>query len=389
MKAAVIGAGTESLHTIHKARELGQEVIALDGNPAAAGLSASHRGFVIDISDETKTIEVLDREQVDFVLTPPIGRVLTTVGAVNDALHLPGIGKEAAVLCTDKYLFHLKLQEKGLRNCRCYLAGKEQGELSYPAILKPRFGSGSRGIFFLRDQAEQKQALQAVGDEEDYVLEEAVQGVEYGVDGAVDKEQFQLVLLRKKLLTPPPARQAVGYLSVVPAEEAELVRQVQEYLSKVTQTLKLRDCLLHADLMIYEKEIFVIELSARPSGHNLHNLFTPLTAGVDMAAEYIKCRTGQPYCFRPDKTSKMMIRYFDLFGEVSAIPERETVEKKLAESGDVQLIRWECNISPGDKLEPVTTGHSLMGRGFFILEGTFEEGLRQAGEDILELFGII
>ncbi len=390
MKAAVIGAGTESLHTIYIAQELGQEVIALDGNPRAPGLTAAAHGFAVDISDETKTIETLIREKVDFLLTPPIGRVLTTVGAANDALHLPGISKEATVLCTDKYLFHIRLNAQGLRNCHCYLAGKESGELTYPAIMKPRFGSGSRGIFFLQDNRELEQALQEIGNQEDYVLEEAVPGVEYGVDGAVDKDQFQLILLRKKLLTPPPARQAVGYLSVIPEEEPALIKQVQDYLSQVTKTLGLQDCLLHADLMINEKEIFIIELSARPSGHNLHNLFTPLATGVDMAEEYIKCRIGRSYNYQSKNTKKMMIRYFDITGKVTSVPNVETVEKQLAQAGNqTKLIHWQCNILPGDRLEPVTTGHSLMGRGFFILEAPSEEELQRTAEEILELFALI
>ena len=115
MKAAIIGASEEALHTIEKAHEYGLTVVALDGNGKAPGLSAADKALVVDISDEEETIRAVREEKADFVLTVPIGRYLTTIGAVNDALTLPGISKEMAVLCTDKYSFHKKLFEQGLR----------------------------------------------------------------------------------------------------------------------------------------------------------------------------------------------------------------------------------------------------------------------------------
>ena len=74
--------------------------------------------------------------------------------------------------------------------------------------LKPRYGSGSRGIFFINNKEELEEALPKLCEgeerfpEEDYVLEEAVDGVEYGVDAVMDGSSFRMILLRRKLLTP-------------------------------------------------------------------------------------------------------------------------------------------------------------------------------------------
>lgn len=219
-KAALIGAGEESLHTIEKAQELGVFVTALDGNPKAAGLQAADEGLAVDISREDEVIKALQEEAPDFVITGPIGRYLTTAGAVNDAFQLRGINRQSAVWCTDKYLFHEKLHAAGLRDCHCervpafcgkdaagvrqivdHLMKKAEEEFSFPAILKPRYGSGSRGIFFLNSLEELRAALEELAGEngekdagipaaceEDYVLEEAVPGAEYGVDAALDEK---------------------------------------------------------------------------------------------------------------------------------------------------------------------------------------------------------
>ena len=203
------------------------------------------------------------------------------------------------------------------------------------------------------------------GTQEEYVLEECMAGEEYGVDGAVIGGRFHMVLLRKKENTPPPARQAVGYVSVLP--EAPFWQQAWEYMRNVVDCLGLGECLLHADLIRSAQGPFVIEMSARPSGHNLHNLFTPLCTGIDMAEEYIKYRMGQAWNFTPAVTRQAMIHYFDLQGAVMDVPTQEQVRQS-----EPSLIGWECYIRAGEELMPVSDGHSLMGRGYFILEG--EEG---------------
>lgn len=397
MKAAIIGASEESVYTIEKAHKYGITVAALDGNPKAAGLWAADMPVVEDISNEENTIKVLKGMKPDFVLTVPIGRYLTTIGAVNDALGLPGISREMAVLCTDKFLFHKKLCLQGLRDVRCYgimgweaedihgtvYKGEEEIDkllpLSFPAILKPRYGSGSRGIHMLADRQQVLRALREVSGDP-YVLEECAKGEEYGVDGAVIGGCFTMILLRKKENTPPPARQAVGYFSVSP--EDVFWKQAYDHMKKIVKCMGINECLLHADIIRTANGPFVIELSARPSGHNLHNLFTPLCTGVDPAEEYIRYRLGLPYCFTPEGVKPMLIHYFDMQGRVIQVPSLEEIKKKTGEN----VASWECHMKKGEELGPVSDGHSLMGRGFFVLEGNNSSGLLNQAEQIKDLF---
>ena len=396
MKAAIIGASSESLHTIEKAKEYNLTVVALDGNDKAEGLAAADIPRLINISKEEETIECIKEEAIDFVLTVPIGRYLTTIGAVNDELNLPGIGKEQAAYCTDKLLFHEKMAQNGLRDCNCYEACVEseqreelyrhiknrEKKLHFPAILKPRYGSGSRGIHFVNDMQELKKGLEVTLGE-CYVLEECMAGEEYGLDAAVIDGKFHLVLLRHKENTPLPARQAVAYFSVAPEEV--FYGQVKEFMEKVVEVLGLKECLMHADLIRTAKGPFVIELSARPSGHNLHNLFTPLCTGVDVAEQYIRYRMGMEYSFVPEKTKMLMIHYFDLEGHVKYAPSQQEVEEKVGDN----LILWKCNVRKGEHLGKVSDGHSLMGRGYYILEGKTEEDLREKEKQVKSLFVIV
>lgn len=383
LKAAIIGASSEALHTIELAKQLGLNVVAFDGNPTADGLNVADEAIVVDISQEDATIEAVKKEVVDFVLTVPIGRYLTTIGAVNDALELPGITKAMASKCTDKYLFHKTLQEKQLRACNCYCLPEEKAEeyiLQYPAILKPRFGSGSRGIHYLENEKQLRIALEQIG-EEDYVLEECMDGEEYGMDAAVIGGTFYMILLRKKDNTPLPNRQAVAYYSVW--EEDSFYEPACAYMKRVVDVLGLSECLLHADLIKGKNGPFAIEVSARPSGHNLHNLFTPMASGVDVAKEYICCRMGKEYSFVPSEKRHLSIHYFDMEGVVKHIP----TQKEMEETG-ADVKKWVCNLTEGEKLGSVSDGHSIMGRGYFILEKNKKEEPAKQALMIKQLFAM-
>ena len=100
-----------------------------------------------------------------------------------------------------------------------------------------------------------------------------------------------------------------------------------------------------------------------------------------MAEEYIKYRMGLPYCFDSNVIKPMIIHYFDMQGMVTHIPTEEEVRKTV----HTRLAAWECNIKAGEKLKPVSDGHSVMGRGYFVLEGEDEKTLR---EDVLRVKGL-
>lgn len=394
MRAAVIGASSESIYTIQKARELGLYVIALDGNPEAPGLKAADASFVVDIRDPEKVFEILDKNKPDVVLPVPIGRYLTTTGAVNDKYGLVGVSADAAEICTDKYEFHKVLNEKGLRNAELYLlpAGSDVPDASelndiYPVVVKPRFGSGSRGVEVFNTPAElEEKFLKNQPYDEDYCIESCVPGPEYGVDGVFTEGKFTLILLRGKKNTPPPYRECVGYYSVRRTDDnKEFYDRVEHLMQKVGEAIGFKDTLIHADIIKdSNNNPFIIETSARPSGHNLHNLFTPMASGVDEVTEFIKYAVPalkKSYSFEPQTAGNMVIRYFDFENvRVNKVPDEKELYKKYP------LKAWQCNLKKGMFLGKVTNGASIMGRGYYVLEAATHFELDGYCDDIKSEF---
>lgn len=385
----VIGAGRDAIHTIKQAKEENVYVVALDGNPNAEGFKYSDLSINVDISDVEKVCTEIEKINPDFIIPVPIGRYLSTTGYINEKYGLPGIKFEPTVNSTDKYLFHKRLNENSLRNIKAFLVNDNtdinEVTIPFPAIIKPRYGSGSRDVYYITNRTELENAYKNIKDlKEDFILEQAKEGIEYSVDGAVINHELKLTLLRKKIITALPVRQAISSFSVARIDENKrLLENVENYLKKVIKCLDYNDCLLNVDLIINEDDIFVIEIAPRPSGHNLHNVFVPMATGVDIAREYIRFLLGKECCFENRDIKNIQIRFFD-FEDVKMI--KIPNEKELCENKDINLLYWQCNIKENDILNKVINGHSIMGRGFFIIEGTNENSLKRQSEWILEQF---
>lgn len=384
MKAAVIGASSESLHGIGVAQRLGYDVVALDGDPAAPGLRAADSSQVVDITDPAAVFAALG-DAPDIVIPVPIGRYLTTTGAVNDRFGLPGVSEASARLCTDKYEFHRVMEEHSLRStCAILIPARSVDHplpTRFPVVLKPRFGSGSRGVTVCMTPGELESALSAVlPARDDLIIEEFAEGTEYGVDAAVIDGALQVILLREKINTPLPHRQAIGYYSM-PADHP-MQAAASAALATAVDALGIANGLLHADLIEQDGCAFVVELSARPSGHHLHDLFTPLASGVDPIHEFlVAARDGADAArFTPVADGALLMRFFDFDrGTVTAAPDASSL-KLVAD-----LVGYEERIV-GRTMVPVTNGPELMKRGFFIVRGTDRADLDRQADAVLTAF---
>ncbi|GAB3385171.1 hypothetical protein GCM10027568_01850 [Humibacter soli] len=384
MKAAVIGASSESLHGIGIAKELGYDVVALDGDPAAPGLRAADESHVVDITDPNAVIATLGSAP-DVVIPVPIGRYLTTTGVVNDRFGLPGVSETSARLSTDKYEFHRVMEEHSLRSTCAILipAGSEDYAIpaAFPVVVKPRFGSGSRGVAVCLTPDELQNTLAAVlpsGD--DLVIEEFAEGIEYGIDAVVVDGVLQVILLREKINTPLPYRQAIGYYSM--PEDHPMQAKATTALTTAVEALGITNGLLHADLIEQDDRAFVVEMSARPSGHHLHDLFTPLASGVDPIREFlVAVRDGARAArFVPGTNDALLMRFFDFDrGTVAAAPDVSSLEPVA------DLVAYEQWIV-GRTMRPVTNGPELMKRGFFIVRGTDRADLERQADAVLTAF---
>lgn len=385
---AVIGASSEAIHAIKTAQDMGIYVVALDGNSNAEGLEQADKVYVVDINNIGAVTEILMKEKVSFIIPVPIGRCLSVIGAINTLLNLPGIQQHPAEICTDKLEFHRRLKDAGLRNIEAYVLDKDQiasvQEMNLPVIIKPRYGSGNHGVTMISSLKELHQEIDRIMPlEEEYICETAVTGQEYGLDGVVIDGELHVILLRKKVITDPPMRQCVGYYTVPKdKDKLKLYGKIEEYLSKVVQELGLDHSIIHGDIMVNAENIFLIEISGRPSGHHLHDILVPLATNVDLIKEYLNYILGMEYNVVQHQIKHMALHFWNFEnGYIEKVPNLEALQKEPS----INMIDYQCHILEGSYLD-IIRDDTVLDRGYFIVEGDSIEDIERQCNTILDNF---
>lgn len=197
--------------------------------------------------------------------------------AIGTRLLVPA--PEVMDICNDKWLTYKFLQSIGLLQPRSYIHENEvkeaiqAQELTYPIIIKPRWGIGSFGVFFVDNESElilfsQKlrreiiktyMGHESAKDIDGCVLyQEVIKGQEYGIQILNDLEGDYAATFALKKLAMRSGETDVAE-TVDTAEFLELSKKIAENLHHVG--------LLDMDCMVTsEEKIYVIEMNCRFGG---------------------------------------------------------------------------------------------------------------------------
>jgi predicted ATP-grasp superfamily ATP-dependent carboligase/SAM-dependent methyltransferase len=378
-----IGAGKEQLKSIQIAKELGLKVVACDGDPNAVGLKYADFSYNIDIKDEDSIIKLAKKYDIKFVLPAPLGRYLTTVGAVNDALNLKGVSKKSANYATDKYLFYQKLSKeiKLAKQFLIYSANEikdliENRDISTPFILKPRFGSGSKGVEVFEDFDYQrvKNYFSENSNFKDILIEELLVGDEIGVDAIIRNKKLDILAIRDKKITPLPYRQELAY--VFPSKYQSKESEIEKIIKKCCELLKIDNSLLNLDIIINKNDIYIIELSPRASGNNISNIFLPIARKINPLSFIIRYYMGENRELKLENTP-IYLEFFNF--------KDKDVGKKIKDVREFKDIKslhsYKLGLKIGDTISSIKSGQDAMNHGYFII--TQEDNMKNI-EDIKE-----
>ena len=206
--------------------------IAVDPDPLApAQYAAQHRAAVPPMSDPgyVPALERLCSEHGVGAVLPLTDLDIEILAQAHEQGRLPALvpSAEVARATYDKYETHLLLERLGLPSPPTVLPQADLSAIGYPAMVKPRRGSGARSIHLARDAAQARFFTEYV--EEPVMVQRHMGGEEISIDCLGDMEGRCLNAIPRSMLQSRGGESIKGRV-LRDAEMVELGRSVVEAL---------------------------------------------------------------------------------------------------------------------------------------------------------------
>lgn len=301
---------------IRAAKELGCEVIAVDGNPNAVCAKEADKFFPIDLKDIPALIDLaknLKEKGLHGVFTAATD-FSVSVAAVAESCSLPGHSLEAARRASDKVLMRECFEKHCVPSPKFTHIFKneidnafqilKQKAIPFPLTVKPADNMGARGCRLVYSQDELRPALEdAVNFSRSgkAIAEEFIEGEEFSLEALVINGEIFLNALADRHIFFPPYFVEMGHTipSIKSKEECdELIRVF--FLG--IKALGLTNGAAKGDIFLRKADpkkngkrtACVGEIAARLSGGYMSGWTVPYSSGFDVTKAAVKIALGEP-----------------------------------------------------------------------------------------------
>lgn len=387
-KVLVIGAGFLQDFVIRKAKAMGYETIAVDANPASIGFRHADKYKVINIVDEKACCEYAQNENIDGVLTAATEYGVLSAAYTAEKMNLVGLNYEVAKLIKNKYQVRKCLFESKVDDTEQAYEVNENADLvalseklTFPVMVKPCDGSGSRGV------ARVDEALQFADACKDAMaasithraeIESFITGREYGVESLVVNGDVHVVGIMKKWMTEPPYYAELGH--EIPSGLAdEVEKKVIECVGKAIRALKINSGSVNMDLLITEtNKIYIVDVGARMGGNLIGSHIIPYGTGIDYMGNMIRNAVGDTVDLRtvtkPMAVATRLLAFRS--GKVVKLPDFEKFEQEYG----VEIYH---HLEVGQSISEYHT--NLDGCGYIVAKADCVETARANANEVLNL----
>lgn len=338
-KILIIGAGFLQSFVIKKAKQMGYETLTVDADPKAVGFQFADKHEVINIVDEKSCLAYARKENIDGVLTAATDYGVLTAAYIAEKMHLPGLDYEVAKLIKNKYKVRKRLFDAKVDDTEQAYEVNESTDivslcekLTFPVMVKPCDGSGSRGASRVDKSDSFASACQYAMESSithRATVETFIVGKEYGAESLVVDGNVHVLGIMRKWMTEPPYYAELGH--AIPTDlPVEVEQRAKKCVESAIKALGINFGSVNMDMLISaDGKIHIIDVGARMGGNMIGPCIIPYGTGVDYMADMIRNAVGDKVELVSQGHGAVVTRLLAFSGGIiKNLPDFEDLERK-------------------------------------------------------------
>lgn len=309
-KILVIGAATYQVPAIQRIVNLGNEAYCVDYKEGQPGFAYATGYRVIDVKEKEKCLKYAQELGVDGVLSWGATLTLSTVSYIGMNMNFLCMPMATSKISTSKFLIRKKLTEGG-----CNTGGEvfeftswenvDAKHCSVPFVVKPCDGSGSKGVYIVKNERDIDKAFlyafDGARDNKIYV-EPYIEGTEYSVEAYVNNSEvyvYTIVKTEFEWSDDYPVYKQTTYLGV--SKDTEML--ITEEVRKAVVALGVNFGPVNFDIIVScdDGKPYIIDVGMRNGQNLIASHIVPYSRGVDELNNSICICSGGEASIKPQK----------------------------------------------------------------------------------------
>lgn len=386
-KLLVIGAGFLQDFVIQKAVSMGYYTLAVDADPEAIGFTHAHKHAVINIVDEEACLEYAKQEQIDGVLTAATDYGVLTAAFIAERMRLPGLKYEVAQLIKNKYRVRKCLYEHHVDDTEQAFEvdvetdiEKLAHKLTYPVMVKPCDGSGSRGASRVNNASDLSNACQfAMNGSITHraEIESFIYGTEYGAESLVINGEIHVLSIMKKWMTEPPYYAELGH-AIPCGLPVDIEKKAKDCVTNAIKVLGINHGSVNMDMLITtDGKVYIVDIGARMGGNMIGPCIIPYGTGIDYVGAMIQNAVGDPVDLSVHEHEAVATKLLAFeSGIIKKMPDIKVLEDKY----DVEIYH---HMTEGMAVNEYHT--NLDGCGYIVAKGKTVDEAESKASTVLDI----
>lgn len=313
-----LGAGELMRHSIRQIQAMGHQVHAVDKNPHAPAFASADGHAVIDLVDTNGIVAYAKQIAANAILAVNEAGVLSAAIA-NQELGLRGLQPETAINALDKGKMREAWQTNNLSQPQFVIVSTVDDipsaaeRIGYPLIIKPTMNWGSRGISRVETGDDLQWAMDFAGKHQrqgNIIVEQCIDGTEMTIEALMNDGEVGILAKSDKEHQPHPKFRVAMGLNYPAKFDTAILATTDRLIKDAAIALGIDNCAIHAEVMVLNGQVYLIEMGARPGGGHIFGQIAEAVSGISMPQALTSILLGEEVNIQPEVQGGAVYRFF-------------------------------------------------------------------------------